>query len=53
MLNSQGKSPYDFAKEALEIARTANQKKDIVKGSLLDRLIVTEKTLGDMMKQQA
>lgn len=49
IVNSQGKTAHDFAKEALTIAKTNNQKKPIVKGSLIDRLIVTEKTLADMM----
>ena len=47
LLNAQGKSAYNFAVESLEAAKkAADPKAKVVKGSLIDRLTVTEQTLA-------
>jgi len=46
-VNADGKTALDFAKESLFDAKPKNKNEPLVKGSLLDKLTVTEKILSE------
>jgi ankyrin repeat protein len=53
LVNAKGKRAYDLAAESLEAAKkAANPKEKVTKGSLIDRLTVTEKTLVALLENK-
>ena len=51
-VNSDGKTALDFAKESLTEAKRKGKNEPLVKGSLLERLTVTEKLLSEIEKTE-
>ena len=51
-VNSDGKTALDFAKESLTEAKRKGKNEQLVKGSLLERLTVTEKLLSEIEKTE-
>ena len=51
-VNAEGKTAVDFAKESLAEAKRKVKNEPLVKGSLLERLLVTEKILSEIEKTE-